>query len=260
MFSTDVKTLEWELNKLKDGHRSFLKRDYKSFWDHVKEINLLFKDLNASREDREKLWNKLQNIIKECKEEQKSIQEDRHYKSKPYRDYLIREIESCRPIEGLIAGITHLATNTEEMKDMGRRLREADLYLSKYKEEMTYEHIGECFKRIKEVREVQNMWWEYHKKIYIQQVQVKKNDYIERIQTNLDKNRERYAHASEALRKMEYSADKLRDKISSAYTDNFRNTHSGWLSELENKISDTKNSLRKLEKWIEEDEEKLRRL
>ena len=56
---------------------------------------------------------------------------------------------------------------------------------------------------------------------------------------------------------MNASANDLKDKISSAYNDGWKDKAYGWLSELEDKISNTEDHLRRLEEWIREDEDKL---
>jgi len=57
---------------------------------------------------------------------------------------------------------------------------------------------------------------------------------------------------------MRNHADDLRDKISSAWNDDFRDRAYGWLSETEDKIRDIEDSIQRIEDWIREDEEKLR--
>lgn len=257
----NARKISGELDRLEGGHRSLLQRDYRSFWAHVKEINELFKSLKPiDKEERERLWTRMTTLCENCKEQQQREIDNRKHKSGQHRDWIIKQAESCRPLDGMMATLSLglLASNVAEVKDMGKRLRETGQYLSKYKTEMIPEHKGECFDRIKDVQHAQDIWWDNYKRIHDQEREQKQRDFHDRVRANLNKNKERYAHASEALRKMNRSADDLRDKISSAYNDNWRDNAYGWLSELEDKISDTESHLRRLDEWIEEDERKLR--
>jgi hypothetical protein len=247
----NAKRIESELDTLKGGHwRSPLQRDYRAFWAHVKEINELFKTLKPlDRNEIGRLREKMNNICENTKNKQQQEIDNRNHKSKQHRDWIIKQAESCRPIQFIF-----IQSNVEEMKDAGRRLKEIGQYLSRYKEEMTYEDKAECFERIQDVRKAQDLWWDGHK----QHRQQRADDFRDRVRANIDKNKEKYERAADALRKMNASADDLRDKISSAYNDNWRDKAYGWLSELEDKIRDTESHLRRLEEWIEEDERKLR--
>lgn len=260
MFDADkakqnAKKISWELDKLDSGHKTLLNRDYHSFWAHVKEINELFKSLKPlDREEREKLWNRMNTICESWKGHQQREINNRNSKSGNHKSWIIKQAESCRPLETIIP---FLSSNVAEVKDMGRRLRETGQYLSKYKLEMTHEDKSECFERIKEVQLAQDIWWDGYKSRTGQDRERKQGDFRDRVRANIDKNKERYAHSAEALRKMNASADDLRDKISSAYNDGWRDKAYGWLSELENKISNTEDHLKRLEEWIREDEDKL---
>jgi hypothetical protein len=246
----NAKKIESELDLLKGGHwRSPLQRDYHAFWAHAKEINELFKTLKPlDKEERERLWEKMNTICNNTKTKQQSEVDSRKYKSKQHRDWIIKQAESCRPIQFLV-----IQSNVEEMKDMGKRLKETGQYLSRYKEEMLHEDKAECFERIQDVRHAQDLWWDAHKG----NRQQRADDFKDRVRANLEKNRERYDKTSEALRKMRASEDNLRDQINSAYNDNWRDKAYGWLSELEDKIRDTEAHLDRIEGWIREDEAKL---
>jgi hypothetical protein len=263
----NAKRLNSELDRLEGGHRSLFQRDYRSFWAHVKEINELFKSLKPlDKEDRDKLWTRMDTLCKNCKEQQQKEIDNCSFKSGQHKDWIIKQVESCRPLDGIMATLSLglLASNVAEIKDMGKRLREAGQYLSKYKLEMTPEHKAECFERIKDVQHAQDVWWKGYKESHQQHKEQenlsreeRQRAFRNRVKTNIEKNKERYAHASEALRKMNASADDLREKISSAYNDSWKDKAYGWLSELEEKIDSTEAHLKRIEEWIKEDEDKL---
>lgn len=144
--------------------------------------------------------------------------------------------------------------DVQEMKVLGRMLRNASSMLSKYKEEMFGEHKQECFDRIQEIRRIHDAWWDELKRHRSR----KQEEFQQRVIYNLEKNYERHRKATEALRRMRNHADDLRVKIRTAWNDDFRDRAYVWLSETEDKIRYIEDSIQRIEDWIREDEEKLR--
>ena len=211
----------------------------------------MFKTLKPLlRKDRERLWDKYSSICEETKRKQHSEHENRKIKSEEHFNYIIKEVERARPCS--LFGF--LPPNVQEMKELGRVLRNAGSMLSKYKEEMFGEHKQECFERIQEIRHIHDAWWEELKRHRSK----KQEEFQQRVRANLEKNYERHRKASDALHRMRNHAENLRDKISSAWNDEFRDRAYGWLSETEDKIIDIEDSIQRIEGWIHEDEEKFR--
>jgi len=247
----NARAIESEIQSLSSGHWDWFKRQYKDFWAHARQISHMFKTLKPlRREDRERLWDKFSTVCEEAKRKQRSEHEDRKFKSEQHRNDIIREAESARPCS--LFGFA--PPDVQEMKALGRVLRNASSMLSNYKKEMFGEHKQECFERIQEIRHVHDAWWGELKRHRSR----RREEFQQRVRANLEKNCERHRKATDALRRMRNHADDLRDKISSAWNDDFRDRAYGWLSETEDKIRDIEDSIQRIEDWIREDEEKLR--
>ena len=247
---TNASTIKAEIEHLSSGHWDFFKKDYKSFWSHAKRISQLFKQLKPlKKDDREKLWTRFSSVCEEIKQKQQSEHQERVWKSKRHKEDILSEI-------------SHAEVNTffgfdppdiQEMKRLGQVLKQASKMLSEYKGEMIGEHKQECFNLIQQVRRDHDAWW----KDLTKHRDRRHEDFQARVRANLERNYERHRKAAEALRSCERSADELRDKIATAWNDDWASQASGWLADLEDKIRDIQNSIDRIEDWIQEDEENL---
>lgn len=248
---SNAKKIGWEIDMLSSGHWSNFQRTYREFWDHARQISRMFKNLKPLlREDREELWEKFSNICEDVKRKQNSEHETRTFKSGHHRDSIIMKIERARPSS--LFGLH--SPDVVGMKALGQVLREASQMLSKYKAEMYGEHKQECFQKIQEMRKVHDAWWESLK----QQMSKKQADFQARVRANLERNHERHRKAAYALQSHRMRAEELRDRIASAWNEDWKDKAYVWLSELEDKIRDIEDSIERIEGWIREDEEKLR--
>ena len=247
----NANAIESEIQSLSSGHWNLFKRQYKDFWAHARQISQMFKTLKPlRREDRERLWEKFSSICDDTKRKQQSEHENRNYKSKQHRNDILREAESGRPCS--LFGLD--PPDARDMKALGRNLRNASSMLSKYKAEMFGEHKQECFDRIQEIRRIHDSWWDELKRHRSK----KQQEFQQKVRYNLQKNYERNRKATDALRRMRNHEDDLRDKIRTAWNNDFRDRAYVWLSETEDKIQDIENSIQRIEDWIREDEGKLR--
>ncbi len=244
----NARHVETQIRYLASGHwRMPLVRDYKSFWAHAKEISAAFKTLKPLwRADRERLWEEFGVLCDEATAKQQADWDKRSLHSNQYREWILREARSAKPF-----GIPN--PTAQELKDLGRVLARSSALLSAHKEEMVGEHKQECFALIQEVRQLHDVYWAGIKKAGAQH----QGDRRLRAKANLEKNNERLRKASGALTHMRDHADDLREKISSARSDEFRSRACGWLSEAEDKIRDIERSIDEIEGWIQEDEARL---
>ena len=180
----------------------------------------------------------------------KSSEDHRRFRSRQLADDILSEVEGSRPCS--LFGF--LPPDIEEMKGLGRKLRNAGQILSNHKREMFGEHKQECFVSIQEMRKVHDAWWEMltqHRSQSFEERQA-------RIRANLEKNYEQHRKAAAALESCRAHADELRNQIASAWNDEFRSRAEGWLAELEDKIRDIESSLERIEGWIAENQSSIR--
>jgi len=80
------------------------------------------------------------------------------------------------------------------------------------------------------------------------------------IKINLRENIERLKKSKLALERQIANRQKLEEKIASARSLDFLRRHETWLQECIQKIADIENSIRKIESWIEDDKNKLKKI
>jgi len=245
------KILEDEIDTLAAGYWDMFKFQYKPFWEQSNLIFGLFKSLKPLlKEDRERLWERYLDIRNTTKQKQQDEKSNRDFKSRDHRKEIIAEAERAKPCS--LFGFA--PPDVDEMKRLGNVLRGARRMLSEFKQEMYGEHKQECFERIEDIQKEHDYWWE-ELKVHRSK---KQEEFVCRVQQNLEKNREKHERATDSLRRQRAHADDLRYKIDTAWNEGFISQASEWLSEAESKIEDIEGYVRKLEEWIEEDEAKLR--
>ncbi|MCQ1536669.1 hypothetical protein FTO70_13520 [Methanosarcina sp. KYL-1] len=249
-YDSNINKLNSELYNLEHGHYNFGKRDYRGFWEHAKTISGMFKEMKLPGETRQELWEKFSEICDDLKRKQNNENENFRSWSLHYRDMIMRDARTARPCD--LFGLD--PTTANQMKDLGKVLSGSRHLLSEHKHEMLGEHKKECFELIQEVQHDHDCWWNNYNSHRAQ----KRSEFQEKVRDNIRKNEERLRKASNALEKARAHADDLRDKINSAWSDDYRDRVYGWLSEEERRIEDIENSIEQIEKWIEEDEAKLR--
>lgn len=279
----EYQKLDEKLSKLEDkvelAARPVIGDTSKEEWDEVfefmKEIQEDFKGVRYPQKiDRESAWtkfNSIRNDAFESKNKQYKQKSKEHYKelmSMLYNaDYDWRADSIAKEVLWGAFRVT-----VETMKERGKLLKEAGAYFKDNKYEMTKEHKAEIHERFIEVRESHDIFWdrvrEYNeerakvkeeKQQAWEEKQEKSKAIKERIENNLRNNKERLEKAEEFLETLESQKRDLEDKISSAYSDSYRERHEEWLSKKEDKIREVENEIEKYKDWIREDEEKLDR-
>ena len=86
----------------------------------------------------------------------------------------------------------------------------------------------------------------------------KHRDFVRRVEANMQKNQEKLSAAMASLAKQEAHLDGLREKLSSAWNDSYKERCEGWIEECQGNISSKREYIAKLEGWIDEDRAKLR--
>lgn len=245
--------------------------DWEPVFELMKEIQADFnrKIRYPTKEQQQMAWQTFCSLRTEAHEKSQKSRKSRS-------DYLMIEInQELRAADfdmmmdglGDIITFNMMKTTKEGMKEKGRRLRNAGQLLSKHKGELTHEHKTEVFERIKLIRKEHDAFWgRMHKAHEEQQRQweqkqrdfeARKSNAKDRIRANIDKNKEQLRKAEDALDRQKRNREKIRDQISSAYSDTFRDRAEGWLDEANAKIADIEASIARIEGWIQEGRSKL---
>ena len=151
-------------------------------------------------------------------------------------------------------------TTVEGMKVKARLLKEAFNKLSEYKGMMLGEHKMECHERLREVGESHDLWWSRYKETWDQRCtgrQEARESKRERIQANLDKNREKLRTAEERLEKVREGVDENRGKLDETTSEKWIGIYSEWIEEGEAKVESIEGWINTLHEWIRQGEEQL---
>lgn len=245
--------IQW-LSRLRDSEKLCSdpkKRNYSSFWEQVKKINVLFKELKPlSSRDREDLWNKCSSLCASVKEEFEFHNKKRYDES--YNKYAhIHEFLYTYCMVDCFPNYPR----RERLIENGKNLKKAREMVQENNWCMIPEHRQMIFKEIQEIQQSHDLWWEKFRS----EGQRKRLDFESKVKANLEKNYSRHSSATDALKRVRANADELRSKIASGGSHEWIERWSGWLSESEDKIRDIERSIQEIDAWIEEDEKKLNR-
>lgn len=240
----EISSLSFIRDSVKNTHLA-KDRNYSPFWEKVSQIKILFKELKPIKpQDRQGYWDDFSNLCESVKFEQKEY----------YSIFNSISHAHCDDVMDLLKLSDVDTRDVELLKSAGQYLKKAGIALSEHKEQMTFQDKKKCFERIQEIRQTHDICWTSVK----EERNRRHSDFEERTRANLQKNYERYKEANESLEYLKGKAEELQEKIDSSWNDNWASKASGWLSDLEEKIHDKQNYIRRIESWIEEDERKLR--
>jgi hypothetical protein len=246
LLDREIKNLLILINPIREDRPIITK--YQDFWNKAKNITDLFKALKPlAKGDRDLLWKQFNACCKEVKEKQKS-------------DYHAMESLSQGHMEAImkVAGTAELPDDShslqiDDLVERGQDLKNAGEMLGEFKHQMIAKHKKICFNRLQEIRKTHDMAWESKKAVTPQQQSKTKS----RVRKNLEVNYERYRKASSALENFQISRDHIRTFLASCENPEKVAQVNIRLEETEARIRDIEEGIRKLKKWIEDDEKML---
>jgi hypothetical protein len=145
----NAKTISDAIDNLKDHLSS---RNYRDFWDLVKEINVLFKSLKPIiPNDRERLWDSFSSLCDDAKSQQKNFR----VRSENLMNEILSDISSAQPPSFALSD----GELRSSLKDLGATLNTASSKFSGHKHEMIAEHKKICFEALQSMRERHNECW-----------------------------------------------------------------------------------------------------
>jgi hypothetical protein len=243
----EIKNLLILINPIREDHSIITK--YQDFWNKAKNITSLFKELKPlAQGDRDLLWKQFNACCKKVKEKQTS-------------DYNALESLSQGHMEAImnLAELAELRNDSHplqvrELVERGQALKNAGEMLGKFKHQMIAKHKKICFNRFQNIRKTHDMAWE-SKKATTPQQQSKTKSHVRK---NLEVNYERYRKAASALENFQISRDHIRTFLASCENPEKVAQASIQLEETEARIKDIEEGIRKLKKWIADDEQMLK--
>ena len=143
----------------------------------------------------------------------------------------------------------------EDIKSMGRGLRDVGQKLGENKRFMIDEHKSEVFERISEKRAQLDRFWDRRRELQGQRQQAWRN----KVNSNLERNREKLARARAAA---ERTRDRIREnenKRSEATSAKWVAIFGEWIDRDLEKLSDIQSDITRISGWISEDEDRLAR-
>jgi len=222
---------------------------YQDFWNNAKHITALFKELTPlAKSDRDLLWKQFNVLCREVKEKQKAEYGTLESLSQQHLD----EIMKLADLAQLRPGIT--TYEIHELVERGQALKNAGDQLGRFKHAMIAKHKKACFDKIQEIRKTHDAAWES-----IKAVKPKKQTGTKfRARKNLEANYGRYKKAAGALENFQIGRDHIRTFLASCNDPEKAAKAKIQLVETEARIKDIKEGIRKLQKWIAEDEQLLK--
>jgi len=222
---------------------------YQDFWNKAKQITALFRDQKPlAQSDRDLLWRRFNALCREVKEKQKAEYGTLESLSKQHRDEIMKLAHLAQLPSGAPAPGIH------ELVDRGQALKNAGDLLGRYKHAMIAKHKKACFDRIQEIRKIHDSAWESVKAVKPGQQTGTKF----RARKNLEANYKRYKKAAGALENFQIGRGHIRTFLASSQDPEKIAKAKMQLAETEARIKDIEEGIRRLEKWIAEDERVLK--
>lgn len=239
----------------------------KDEWDRIfteiEKVQEEFKSVRyPTRLEREEAWKRFCDLRNEAYQARRDQWDKR---SEEHCDELLKMLHDA-DYDPLAAGLGQLVTfgilkvTRDDMIERGQLLKEASNQFTAVKREMSGKHKSEVYERMIRVRENHDIFWERYREYkdeYDKVREEKSRLAKERIENNLEKNNRQLLKAEEFLSKLMDDKEEIEEKISSAWSDSFREKMEDKLSKLEDKIKEVEEQIEKYKEWIREDEEKL---
>lgn len=222
---------------------------YQDFWNQAKQVTGLFKELKPlAHDDRDLLWKQFNTLCREVKEHQKSEYGTLESVSRGHFDEIMKQVE----LAGFPTGTP--LRDIHELVEHGQVLKNAGELLAKYKQEMLAKHKKTCFDRIQKVRTIHDSMWDT---LNAGKAQTHPAN-VYRIRRNLENNQELYRKAAGALENFQIGAGHIRTYLATCDNPEKRAEATARLAESEARIKDIEEGMKRLRKWIADDERLLK--
>jgi predicted nucleic acid-binding Zn-ribbon protein len=171
-----------------------------------------------------------------------------------------------------IENVDQLHEIRRELAACNERLQQGWQIFNQNKGDMLPGDRNEAFNSLQEAREqIDSAWaqWKgakeqfyerrHHERLERKEERERKHrDFVDRVETNIAKLEEKLSRAEDALERQEAHLADLRDKQDSAWSESFRDRCSEWIDEAEERIESIKESIARLNRWLEEERDNIR--
>lgn len=247
LLDREIKTLVVLTSPIRENRPIITK--YQDFWNQAKHITTLFKEQKPlAKSDRDLLWTQFNDLCLEVKEKQKSEYGTLESQSQQHLDEIMKLVELAH----LPARVP--APDIHELVERGQALKNAGDTLGKFKHEMIAKHKKACFDKIQSIRKTHDAAWGRVNAVKPKQQTGTKF----RARKNLEANYERYKKAANALENFQIGRGHILTFLATCKDPDKAATAKARLAETEARIKDIEDGIRKLEKWIADDEKNLK--
>jgi len=222
---------------------------YQDFWNKAKQITGLFRELKPlAKSDRDLLWKRFNDLCRDVKEKQKAEYGTLESLSQQHLDEIMKLADLAQLPHGAKSPDIHL------LVEHGQALKNAGDTLGRYKHAMIAKHKKACFDTIQGIRKTHDAAWESVHAVKPKQQTGPKF----RARKNLEANYERRRKAENALENFQIGRGHIRAFLASSEDPEKIAKAKMQLAETEARIKDIEDGIRRLEKWIAEDEKNLK--
>jgi hypothetical protein len=247
LLDREIKTLVSLTRPIRDNRPIITK--FQDFWNKAKEITALFKELKPlAKSDRDLLWKQFNALCGEVKEKQKAEYGKLESLSQQHLDEIMKLMDLAQLPYGAPSPEIH------ELVERGQALKNAGDTLGRFKHAMIAKHKKACFDRIQAIRKTHDAAWDSVKAVKPKQQTGAKF----RARKNLEANYERLQKAAGALENFQIGRDHIRTFLATCNDPEKAAKAKIQLTETETRIGDIEEGIRKLKKWIAEDEQNLK--
>jgi hypothetical protein len=240
----EIKTLVSLTGPIRENRPVITK--YQDFWNQAKKITALFKELKPlAQSDRDLLWNQFNALCGDVKEKQKGEYGSLESLSRGHFDEIMRIAEQAMLPRSAPAHMVH------DLVERGQLLKKASDLLAKFKHEMIAKHKKTCFDKIQEIRKTHDAAWGAKK---TEDLPRHESEMETRVRKNLEANYERYKKAANALENFQIGRGHIRTFLATSKDPVKNASAEAQLADTDARIRDIEGGMKKLEKWIAEDE------
>jgi hypothetical protein len=222
---------------------------YQDFWNKAKQITALFRQLKPlAKSDRDLLWKNFNAICGDVKENQKAEYGALESLSQKHLGEILKLTDLAQLPTGPPAPGIH------ELVERGQALKNAGDVLGRFKHAMIAKHKKTCFDKIQTIRKTHDVAWESLNAVKPKQQTGTKF----RARRNLELNYERQKKAASALENFRIGRSHIQTFLASCKDPEKAASAKVQLAETEARILDIEEGIRKLEKWVADDEQILK--